>query len=215
MEPFGLVTTAKHTVVEANRNKNWGKVPKHSQSLTSSGKIWSHLSLFSVHLWAAFTSSSPHFKAAKACTNQAGLFHSSFPSSPPMLLFHPYLAITPFFLLPGDLWTLTPATLSPTHSKEHVPVPTLAHPQGYARLFQPFTLFFSWQGWLNCVLCQYQPVLCPPCTMPVPAHVYGTTDGGKDNSQSNAVSLSTRKFTPPAPRVMWLQETQILYVKIF
>lgn len=59
-------------------------MPKHSQSLTSSRKIWSYLSLFSVHLWAAFTSFSPHFKAAKACTNQAGLFHSSFPPSPPI-----------------------------------------------------------------------------------------------------------------------------------
>lgn len=69
MEPFGLVITAQHPVVEANRNKNCGKVPKHSQSLTSSRKIWSHLSLFSIHLWVAFTSFNPHFKVAKACTN--------------------------------------------------------------------------------------------------------------------------------------------------
>lgn len=126
---------------------------------------------------------------------------SSYPSCFSTHAFHPlFLGM----LLPGDLWALTPAT---THSKEHVPVPTSAHPQGCAHLSQLFTLFLSCQGWLNVPL--------PPCTVPVPALVYGTADGAKDNSQCNPVSPSTSKSIPPAPRVTWLRESQILDVKIF
>lgn len=64
--------------------------------------------------------------AAKPCTKQERLFPDLL-SSPPVLhclaAFLPLLARTPFFLwmlFLGDMWVVTPATLSNIHSKEHV-----------------------------------------------------------------------------------------------
>lgn len=58
---------------------------------------------------------------------------------------------------------------------------------------------------------------CPPPTVYCASASPGLWDcwGGKDNSQCNAVSLSTWNFTPSAPRFTWLQEGQTLHVKTF
>lgn len=57
-------------------------------------------------------------------------------------------------------------------------------PTGLCSLISTFHSIFEFQGWLNIPL--------PPSTVAVPGLVYGTADGGKDNSQCNAVSLNMK-----------------------
>lgn len=101
----------------------------------------------------------------------------------------------------GPVVADTSRTLSTIHSKEYVPVPSpqLRSSAGPHSLIPTFHPGFGSTG-----LSERAPATVP---VPVPVH------GGKDNRQRKAVSPPTWEFSPPAPRVTWLQESQILHVK--